>query len=195
MIKGEEGGEKVMSIKRFNKISGFTLVELLVVMAILGILAAILILAINPAEAQRKSRDATRLSDMATVRQAVDLAIADGKTLPGTALAPFSGISTGSRDTTAAGNWVGMVVSKYLSVLPQDPRQSAIDTTLLSDGTTTVAAGGMVYSFVSNGDTYELNAYLESSDNTAFANNDGGNQSLRFEIGTNPGLILDTATP
>jgi len=184
-----------MKIKRLNIISGFTLVELLVVMAILGILAAILILAINPAEAQRKSRDATRLSNLATVRQSVDLAVADGATLPGTALAPFTGVSTGSRDTTIAGNWVGMIVSKYVSVLPVDPRQGATDTTVLSDGTTTVAAGGMVYTFVSNGDTYEINAYMESSDNSAFAGNDGGNQSLRYEIGTNPGLVLDTATP
>lgn len=174
---------------------GFTLVELLVVVAILGILAAILILAINPAEAQRKSRDATRLSDLATVRQAIDLAVANGAVLPGTVAAPFSGTSTGSRDTTSTGNWVGMNVSKYLSVLPTDPRQSAIDTTRLSDGTTTVAAGSMVYSFVSDGDSYELNAYLESTDNTPFANNDGGNQSLRYEIGTNPGLVLSAATP
>lgn len=174
---------------------GFTLVELLVVVAILGILAAILILAINPAEAQRKSRDATRLSDLATVRQAVDLAVANGAVLPGTVAVPFSGASTGSRDTTSTGNWVGTNVSKYLSVLPTDPRQSAVDTTRLSDGTTTVAAGGMVYTFISDGDSYELNAYLESTDNAPFVSNDGGNQSLRFEIGTNPGLVLSTATP
>jgi len=164
-------------------------------MAILGILAAILILAINPAEAQRKSRDATRLSDLATVRQAVDLAIADGAVLPGTAAVPVTGDSTGSRDTTDTGNWVGMDISKYLSVLPLDPRQSATETTLLSDGTTTIAAGAMVYTFVSNGDTYEVNAFIESTDNSAFVSNDGGNQSLRYEIGTNPGLVLSTATP
>ncbi len=109
---------------------GFTLVELLVVVAILGILAAILILAINPAESQRKSRDATRLSDLATVRNAVDLSIADGAVLPGTAAVPVTGTSAGSRDTTSASNWIGMDVSKYLSVLPIDPRQNATDTTL-----------------------------------------------------------------
>jgi hypothetical protein len=88
-----------------------------------------------------------------------------------------------------------MDVSEYLSVLPQDPRQSATDTTLLSDGTTTIAAGSMVYEFVSNGDTYEINAYIESVNNAPFVSNDGGNQSLRYEIGTNPGLVLSTATP
>jgi len=174
---------------------GFTLVELLVVVAILGILAAILILAINPAEAQRKSRDATRLSDLATIRQAIDLSVANGAVLAGTVAVPVSGDSTGSRDTTAVGNWVNMDVSQYLSVLPIDPRQNATDVTRLSDGTTTIVAGSMVYSFVSDGDAYELNAFLESTDNAPFVNNDGGNQNLRFEIGTSPGLVLSTTTP
>lgn len=169
---------------------GFTLIELLVVIAILGILATLVVLAINPAEAQRKGRDATRLSDLATMRKAIDLAIADGKTLPGTVAVPFSGTSAGSRDASATTNYVGMDVSKYLSVLAIDPRQTATTATIISDGTTSIAAGGMVYSFRSNGSTYELDAYLESTDNAAVATNDGGTSNTVYEIGTNPGLTL-----
>ena len=175
---------------------GFTLIELLVVVAILGILATVALLALNPAEAQRKTRDATRISDVGTLRKAIDLAVSEGKNLPGTVVAPFTGSSTGSRSSSdGANNWVGMDVSKWLSVLPIDPRQNATDTTRLSDGTTELAAGGVVYTFTSNGDTYELNAYLESTDNTAVVANDGGNQNLRYEIGTNPGLILSATNP
>lgn len=174
----------------FKQNKGFTLIELLVVIAILGILATLVVLAINPAEAQRKGRDATRLSDLATVRKAIDLAIADGKTLPGTVATPFTGVSTGTRDASSANNYVGLDISKYLSVLPIDPRQSATDVTLLSDGTTQIAAGAMVYSFKSNGKTYELNAYIESTDNTAIPANDGGTSATVYEIGTNPGLTL-----
>ncbi len=175
-------------IRKLQK--GFTLIELLVVIAILGILATLVVLAINPAEAQRKGRDATRLSDLATIRKAIDLSIADGKVLPGTVAAPFSGVSTGTRDASLATNYLGMNVSKYLSVLPIDPRQMATDITLLSDGTTQIAAGSMLYSFTSNGKTYELNAYIESSDNTAIPANDGGTSATVYEIGSNPGLTL-----
>ncbi|HCQ31195.1 TPA: hypothetical protein DIU27_02295 [Candidatus Collierbacteria bacterium] len=174
-----------------NKImKGFTLIELLVVIAILSILATLVVLAINPAEAQRKSRDTTRLSDLATMRKAIDLAIAEGGTLPGTVAVPFTGTSVGSRDTTSDANYLGMDVSKYLSVLPIDPRQSATVATTLSDGTTQIAAGSMVYSFESNGTTYELNAYLESTANAPVAQNDGGTSATTYEVGTNPGLTL-----
>ncbi len=169
---------------------GFTLIELLVVIAILGILATLIVLAINPAEIQKKGRDATRLSDLATIRKAIDLSIADGKTLPGTLAAPFTGTSTGTRDASNIANYVGMDVSKFLSVLPVDPRQSATDATVLSDGTTSIAAGGMIYSFISNGATYELNGYLESTDNAPVVSNDGGTSATVYEIGTDPGLNL-----
>ena len=180
-------------IKSKNK--GFTLIELLVVVAILGILAGIMLLALNPAEAQRKTRDATRISDLATLRKAIDLAIAGGAVLPGTVTTVFSGTSAGGRSSSDPNNWIGMNVSKWVSVLPIDPRQNATDQTRLTDGTTVVAAGGMIYTFVSDGDTYELNGYLESTDNNAVVANDGGNQSLRYEIGTNPGLILSSTNP
>lgn len=174
--------------KILNK--GFTLIELLVVIAILGILATLIVLAINPAEIQKKGRDATRLSDLATIRKAIDLSIADGKTIPGTVAVPFTGVSTGTRTASDVTNYIGMDVSKYLSVLPVDPRQTATDATLLSDGTTSIAAGGMIYSFISNGKTYEVNAYLESTDNAPVASNDGGTSATVYEIGTNPGLLL-----
>lgn len=174
-----------------NKLmKGFTLIELLVVIAILSILATLIVLAINPAEAQRKSRDATRLSDLATMRKAIDLGIAEGLVLPGTVAAPFSGVSSGIRDASNTSNYLGMDLSKYLSVLPIDPRQTATVPTTISDGTTQIAAGGMVYSFKSNGKTYELNAYLESTDNAPIAANDGGTSATTYEIGTNPGLTL-----
>lgn len=182
--------KKFIKMRAFYRQAGFTLIELLVVVAILGILATLIVLAINPAETQRKSRDAQRLSDMATLRKAVDLSVADGKVLPGTLATPFQGQSSGIRNASDTGNYVGMDISKYISVLPADPRQAATDVTTLSDGTTQIAAGAMVYTFRSNGTTYELNAYIETVDNAPVPANDGGTSATVYEIGTDPGLDL-----
>lgn len=52
---------------------GFTLLELLIVIAIIAILSAILIFVLNPAETLQKGRDSQRISDFATVNSAIAL--------------------------------------------------------------------------------------------------------------------------
>ena len=56
---------------------GFTLIELLVVIGIVAILSAVVILTLNPAELLKQSRDSNRLSDMATLKSALSLYLAD----------------------------------------------------------------------------------------------------------------------
>src|ERR1039457_302059 len=53
--------------------SAFTLIELLVVIAIIAILAVVVVLTLNPAQLLAQSRDATRVSDMATLNSALSL--------------------------------------------------------------------------------------------------------------------------
>lgn len=56
-----------------NSLTGFTLLELLIVVSIIAILSVALILVLNPAESLRKSRDAQRISDMSTMKTALGL--------------------------------------------------------------------------------------------------------------------------
>jgi prepilin-type N-terminal cleavage/methylation domain-containing protein len=51
--------------------SGFTLVELLMVIAIISLLSSVIFSAVN--EARAKARDATRISDLAQIRRALEL--------------------------------------------------------------------------------------------------------------------------
>lgn len=60
-------------LARKNKRAGFTLLELLIVVAILAILSVALIIVLNPAETLRKSRDVQRMSDLSTMKTALGL--------------------------------------------------------------------------------------------------------------------------
>jgi len=74
-----------MTIPARKKIfGGFTLIELLIVIAILGILAAAVLVAVNPAKRQRQARDAARKSDIGQIATAVQAYF----TTPGQGLYP-----------------------------------------------------------------------------------------------------------
>ena len=55
-----------------KRISGFTLVELLIVIALLGVLAAAVLAAINPLEQANRARDAKMRSDASQLLAAID---------------------------------------------------------------------------------------------------------------------------
>lgn len=182
--------------KNMNK--GFTLIELLVVVAIIAILALIVLLALNPVEMKRRSNDSRRLSDLGTVRRALDLSLADGEALSGTPGVHYTNTTSavGALDAASVTNLVGVDISKYISTIPSDPAYENVATTIQTTsgacpGTAaSTAKSAMVYSFESDGSTYVLTAKLESLDNCKAANEDGGPSDAAYEIGTDPGLDL-----
>lgn len=54
-----------------NRIKGFTLIELLIVVAVLGILAAAVLVAINPGKRTAQARDAQRRQDIGAIANAL----------------------------------------------------------------------------------------------------------------------------
>jgi type IV pilus assembly protein PilA len=99
---------------------GFTLIELLVVIGILGILLAIVLIAINPARQFAQADNTKRSSDTNALLNAIHQYSADNRgTLPaGIPVAPAAAanISNGGANICAA------LSPTYISLLPSDPQ-------------------------------------------------------------------------
>jgi len=59
---------------------GFTLIELIVTVAILAVLITIVVVALNPAEQLQRSRDAKRVADLDAIKTAINLYLAQATT-------------------------------------------------------------------------------------------------------------------
>lgn len=71
-----------MNKMKQNQQKGFTLIELLVVIAIIGLLASVVLLALN--SARSKSRDAKRIADVRQMTSALELYYNDNNAYPTT---------------------------------------------------------------------------------------------------------------
>lgn len=99
--------------------SGFTLIEILVVIGMIALLATIVLIAINPAKQFRQGRDTQRSANTNAILNAVGQYIADHKgALPPSLGTPPLVIATISK---AAINLCPDIVSTYIPALPVDP--------------------------------------------------------------------------
>lgn len=114
-----------------KKYTGFTIVELLIVIVVIGILAAITIVAYTGF--QERARFAAMRSDIASLNKAIQLYYADNGTYP---------ITQTTLGTACSGSWCGFdqatndnfipgLVPKYLSSTTQLPTSNASNETYL----------------------------------------------------------------
>lgn len=197
---------------------GFTLLELLIVIAILAILASVTFIALNPAELLKKSRDTQRMADLASMRTALNYYITNASSSAalnaGSATAgcaddstkyTFSAVSgvaasgtTASSTTTQTVNGAGWVPVDMSGLTGGAPLAKwAID----PNPTTSGATPGRYYAYLCNhtNTTFELFANMESS---TYQNGgagdveskDGGSLPTVYEVGTALNLATATAT-
>ena len=197
---------------------GFTLIELLVVIGILAVLATATALILNPAELLKQSRDSTRVADLASLTNALDLYLSDQSTTwmngptNGTKLysvANQGGCTSGTASksatnpavlcvtsidrTTTGSGWVdvnlnAITTGSPVSRLPLDPNNGSANCG--------ASPANCFYEYIPNETTskkYELDASMESVKFKAggtgnIESTDGGDSSGAYEVGTS--LVL-----
>jgi prepilin-type N-terminal cleavage/methylation domain-containing protein len=105
---------------------GFTLVELLIAISLIGVLTGVLLAVLNPRGIQAKARDAQRVADLAKVKVALENYYSDNRVYPTAnawvAITTLSGAAVVPRPLNAA----------YITKLPEDPKKTG---TLCGGGT------------------------------------------------------------
>jgi type II secretion system protein G len=125
---------------------GFTIVELLIVIVVIGILAAITIVAYNGV--QTRARDATRKSDLAVIAKAIQLYYADNGVYPPGSTGWCTELSNPVYPQTTN------ALKTYISQVPQDPKY---------------ANTANDYFYANNGTGFSLYAQMESSGNGSYS--------------------------
>lgn len=150
---------------------GFTLVELLIVVTIIGVMAVLIVFAFNPNEVIKKTRDTTRASELNTIRKAIDIAISNQRESPTLFTAELGNSTDPNAQKSDGTGWVKVDLTKHLSVLPRDPLQE-------SDPS-------YRYEFKQQNGLYEIRVKLESQEKRdQIAKTDGGDDPEYFELGT-----------
>lgn len=103
-----------INYKNFSSWQGFTLIEMIVVIALVGIIAATALAAINPNAQLQKSNDAHRKADLESLQHALELYYQDKNVYP-TSSSDFK-IMSGASTLSWGSSW-----QPYMATLPKDP--------------------------------------------------------------------------
>jgi prepilin-type N-terminal cleavage/methylation domain-containing protein len=118
-------------------VSGFTLIEVLVVIGLIAILAAVVIIAINPGRQFAQARNAQRTSNVAAVLNAIGQRLTDNKGIFSGNGCPDIGSLTASTTyniyssnvATSTGSVdLSCLTPAYIPALPTDPSATGDDT-------------------------------------------------------------------
>ena len=151
----------------------FTLVELLIALAVLSIIVGIGLVVVNPVDQLGKTRDTRRKQDLAQIRTALEKYYEDKNRYPAQA---------GAADFKIQSGHFGSAWEPYMAKVPQDPK---VDKT---------------YAYVtdSQGQTFQLYAYLErgQKDSEACLGGCGPGGAYYFALtSTNTQIAIIPITP
>ncbi len=111
-----------MRIKNKHFVKGFTLIELVIVIAIIALLSGISVFALN--NARESGRDAKRRGDLAQIAQGIELYKADCNYYPNSVPAPGSTLTGASSFGCFA---PGFPSNRYIEAMPDDPDSAGQD--------------------------------------------------------------------
>lgn len=157
--------ERINLIGSGNRGRGFTLIEILIVIAIIAILASVILVGLGPT--QREGRDSRRISDLAEVQNALELYYNHCGWYPGGGSGDCGAWSATGGESGGAAAYTAMVAEVEatteigITQLPVDPTNS----------------GNLVYQYESvTPNSYTLAATLE----------DTGNAVMKSDESTDP---------
>lgn len=108
---------------------GFTLIEILIAIALLAILLGVVIVAINPVRRFEEARDTRRWRDVAVILDAIYLNILDNDgdfNFDGCPAGNFPGAVTEMQAGAGNADICGCLVPKYIASMPFDPKRSPV---------------------------------------------------------------------
>jgi prepilin-type N-terminal cleavage/methylation domain-containing protein len=115
-----------MNIRNYQKRNiqntGFTLIEILIVISLIAILASVVLVAINPGRQFAQARNSQRLSNVYTILNALNQNMADNKGIFTCSLVPNLPASSTPIAATSGVDLRSCIVPTYVNEIPVDPQ-------------------------------------------------------------------------